>query len=75
MIFNTYSQTRVKLADLLFNYGSGDSAQYVQDHEIIKPLANITVNNEVLNVSIEVKAVNVGSVIVGINSSSDEFAK
>ena len=59
---------------ITYQFGNDDES-YTQEKDIIVPVDNITVPAQASNASFLVKANLPGSVIVGVNSTSEEFEK
>lgn len=59
---------------VIFLYKIGNEISYEEEREFIIPLDNLTfLNGTMKPASINITAVNVGHLILGINSSSDEL--
>lgn len=63
-------------ADLFFNYAYGSSSKvaYVQEVQIISPLPNQTLEAGSTEALVMIHGVKAGSLSIGINTTSDEFA-
>jgi hypothetical protein len=61
-------------AELIFTYLYGDNEiDFSQRHEIVQPLANITLVNGTNASVVSVMGIDAGSVVVGVNGTSTEF--
>ncbi|XP_064626519.1 cystinosin-like [Lineus longissimus] len=61
-------------AILWFTYQEGDNILTRQTYEVVSPLGNLTIHaNESREIPICIEGVDAGNVIVGLNSSADEF--
>lgn len=70
-----FSQPLIEDALLEFNYARAGSASVAsnQDYNIVEPLPNITLPFHTEKFSVKIDAVNVGSIIIGLSSTSKQF--
>lgn len=75
--FLHFSQPLNHTVEIYFNYAFGEKSEvsYHQNSPIISPLPNVTAEAGTKEIPLKITGLRAGSLSIGLNSSSDDFAE